>query len=88
MRIGKETLSDGFKELRVLMEETRKENPEWYNALCVYNYDQICRIMSICHQDDPRDIATQLRAEGFIRPAELIEEAMKEYPIYDNYFIN
>lgn len=88
MIIGRTVSKETEDRLRRILDEMKDVEPEWYDALLHYNLRQIERICSICQQDDPRDIARQLRAEGFIRPAELTEEAMKQYPIYKDYFIH
>ena len=83
MQIGRPKKTD----IRIDMDKLRKEEPEWYDALIPYG-DRISRILDIFQLKDPRVIARTLRAEGFIRPAELTEEAMKAYPIYNDYFIH
>lgn len=88
MKIGRDAIYGDAGEISSFLAQCKKEEPEWYEALRNYDSSQIRRILSILHQDDPRVIARQLRAEGYIRPAELTEEAMKLYPAYKDYFIH
>ena len=88
MKIGRDAIYSDTGEISSFLAQCKQEEPEWYEALRNYNTSQLRRIISLCKQDDPRVIARTLRAEGYIRPAELTEEAMKKYPIYKDYFIH
>lgn len=88
MRIGRDAIYNDTDEIRSFLEQCKQEEPEWYEALRNYDTSQLRRVISLCKQDDPRVIARTLRAEGYIRPAELTEEAMKKYPKFKDYFIH